>query len=178
MEKTDGAHKDERSSSYKINTALIRWQPIWLLSEISEYINKFDNTLNGTGYFTNNLQAALRASYFPFLNHWVIFQGFSPTSFTQNFDHYLIHISKFSNRGRNYHRWINQRQTGFDRITSFLDIFFLLTSIETPFISNLQTATIIFKLWKNKLSSSLWKRAKFFDYWTDTIFHSSGYACY
>lgn len=75
MEIADGVHKDERLSSYKINTVLIRWQPIWLLSEISEYINKLDNTLNGMGYLriTSGLFSKLVATFF---NHRVIFQGF------------------------------------------------------------------------------------------------------
>lgn len=157
MEIADGAHKDERLSSYKINTVLIRWQPIWLLSEISEYINKLDNTLNGMGYLriTSGLFSKLVANFFQPPSHFsrisLLHKFLTTISFGYRNSQMCIGIIAAE---------INQRRTNLNNFTSFSDFFFL-SSIETPFISNLQTATL-FSSYGKQIIVIVMEKSKFF----------------
>lgn len=173
MEIADGAHKDERLSSYKINTVLIRWQPIWLLSEISEYINKLDNTLNGMGYLriTSRLFSKLVANFFQPPSHFsrisLLHKFLTTISFGYRNSQMCLGIIAAE---------INQRRTNLNNFTFFSDFFFFLPL--KILLSPICKQRHYFQVMENKLSSSLWKKANFFDYWIDTIFHSFGYACY
>lgn len=173
MEIADGAHKDERLSSYKINTVLIRWQPIWLLSEISEYINKLDNTLNGMGYLriTSGLYSKLVANFFQPPSH------FSRISLLHKF---LTTISFGYRNSQMCLGIILLKLTRGEQISIILppfQIFFFFLPLKI-LLSPICKQRHYFQVMENKLSSSLWKKANFFDYWIDTIFHSFGYACY
>lgn len=156
MEIADGAHKDERLSSYKINTVLIRWQPIWLLSEISEYINKLDNTLNGMGYLriTSRLFSKLVANFFQPPSH------FSRISLLHKFfplSHSDIEIPKCVSE------LSLLKLTRGEQISIILPLFrfFFLSSIENPFISNLQTATL-FSSYGKQIIVIVMEKSKFF----------------
>lgn len=143
MEIADGAHKDERLSSYKINTVLIRWQPIWLLSEISEYINKLDNTLNGMGYLriTSGLFSKLVANFFQPPSHFsrisLLHKFLTTISFGYRNSQMCLGIIAAE---------INQRRTNLNNFTSF-QIFFSFFHWKSFYLQS-ANSDIIFKLWK------------------------------